>query len=271
MNAFKKIWAFSISLIVSVSMMNVVASAAETTGIPCGATPNQKPISLQEQLIETKNDTSLSSSEKNMRIDKIQHLMAIQNGSSISTMATIPASQTLTVQFHSQSTDYYCGPATAQQTYEYLYFIKNGRYYAPSQSTIASKLGTTTSGTNFQAILDYLNDSNLDCEYAQTWLWSNQNSYDTMVKESIVDLKPVVLYASIPSSITGRSSKTDRTKWLFTTSGHYLNISGYTFTSSSTKYYTVTDPFADRYTGYSSGVYNVNNTVVKAGTKALGC
>ena len=28
---------------------------------------------------------------------------------------------------------------------------------------------------------------------------------------------------------------------------------------------------ADRYTGYSSGKYNVNNTVVKAGTEAIGC
>ena len=79
------------------------------------------------------------------------------------------------------------------------------------------------------------------------------------------------LYAIISSSISGRSSTSDRSHWLFATDGHYLNISGYTFTDASNKYYQVTDPYADRYTGYSSGKYNVNNTVVKAGTEAIGC
>ena len=148
--------------------------------------------------------------------------------------------------------------------------MKNGIYYAPTQSAIASEIGTTDNGSDLQPILDYLND-NLECTYASIWWWADQDNYDTMVRESLVDTNPVVLYAIIPSSISGRSCTSDRSHWLFATDGHYLNISGYTFTGTSNKYYQVTDPYADRYTGYSSGKYNVNNTVVKAGTEAIGC
>lgn len=270
MKLIKKVLASSAALAVSLSMFGSIVSATELTDAPYGARANQQPISLQEQLIDVQNSTGLSSSEKNSRIEKIQHLIDIQNGTTFNTRATVPTSLTLTVQFHSQTNEYYCGPATTQQTYEYLYYMKNGRYYAPTQSTIATAIGTTTNGSDLQNILDYLNSKNLDCSYASTWWWANQDSYDTMVKESIADTTPVILYASISSSIAGRSSTTDRTKWLFSTGGHYLNISGYTFTGTSSKYYGVTDPYADRYTGYSSGKYNVNNTVVKAGTVAIG-
>lgn len=271
MKLMKKLTISLLVLSISLNMFGTAVANAESYEAPCGARIGQTPISLQEQLIDVQNNTELSSEEKNLRIEKIQHLIDIQNGATLNTRSTIPTSVTLTVQFHSQLNGDYCGPATTQQTYEYLYYMKNGRYYAPSQSAIAEKIGTTEDGTDFQPILDYLNNSNLACSYSSSWWWSNQDAYDTMVKESIADTIPVVLYASIPSSIVGRSSTSDRTKWLFATSGHYLNISGYTFTNTSTKYYEVTDPYADRYPNYSSGKYNVNNTVVKSGTVAIGC
>lgn len=133
MKLIKKVLASSAALAVSLSMFGLIVSATELTDAPYGARANQQPISLQEQLIDVQNSTGLSSSEKNSRIEKIQHLIDIQNGTTtFNTRATVPTSLTLTVQFHSQTNGYYCGPATTQQTYEYLYYIKNGRYYALS-------------------------------------------------------------------------------------------------------------------------------------------
>lgn len=265
---------------IAISMLCSTAYADENTTGPNGALPNQPHISLEQQLNDILMDTSLTDAEKTERAEKINHLIELQNGIvNSNSRATIPTTLELTVQFHSQLYGDYCGPATTQQTYEYLYYMKNNRYYAPSQTTIAGKIGTiscmqekcTTAGhgTSIQDILDYLNDSNLGCSYSSVWWWANQNGFDTMVEESISDKTPVILYASISSGIAGRSNLSDRSKWLFATGGHFLNISGYNFKNSSDKYFNVTDPFADRFKGYSSGKYDVNNSVVKAATNCI--
>lgn len=50
-----------------------------------------------------------------------------------------------------QENGYYCGPATVQQTLKRI----NGS--APSQSTIASGIGTTTAGSNLASMVSYIN------------------------------------------------------------------------------------------------------------------
>lgn len=265
---------------IAISILCSTANAVENTMEPNGVLPNQPQISLEQQLNDIITDTSLTDAERTERAEKIYHLIELQNGIvNSNSRATIPTTLELTVQFHSQLYGDYCGPATTQQTYEYLYYMKNNRYYAPSQTYIADKINTISCmkekcntaghGTDIGNILTYLNGSNLDCYYSSIWWWANQDGFDAMVQESIADKTPVIFYASICSAIAGRSSVSDRTKWLFATGGHLLNISGYNFNNSSDKYFNVTDPFADRYTGYSSGKYNVNNSVVKAGANCI--
>lgn len=261
-----------ITTIFSIAFSVFCLASTNVFAAPCGVSKDQVPISLEQQMEDVLNDPTMDYEKKQLMIEKLDHLMAIQSGEYENTRSSIPSSLTLTVQFHRQQNDYYCGPATVQQTYEYLYFMKYGRYYSPTQSYIAGQMKTTDKyGTDMSEMTKFLNNSSLNCSYAELWVWNNsQSTYDQYVSDSIASKMPVMLNISVPGTYATRSSPTDKTKWLFKTPGHYLNISGYNFTNSSKKYYEATDPYSDRFgSEYASGKYDVNNDVVMLCTNAL--
>lgn len=261
-----------ITAIISIAFSILYLASINVFAAPCGVSNDQTPISLEQQMEDVLNDTTMDYEKKQLMIEKLDHLMSIQSGEYENTRASIPLSLTLTVQFHRQQNDYYCGPATVQQTFEYLYFMKYGRYYSPTQSYIAEKIKTTEKyGTSRSEMIDYLNSSTLNCSYIEVCVWNDsQNTYDQYVSDSIAKKIPVMLHINVPTAQAKRSSPQDKTKWLFNTKGHYLNISGYNFTNNSGKYYEMTDPYADRFgSEYASGKYDVNNDVVMLCTKAL--
>lgn len=226
---------------------------------------DELPYSEQISSVEKSN---LSDDEKNEIIDQIKYLEYISaNRDAIE--ATLEDSFQLTVQFHSQVNDDYCGPATLQQTYEYLYYLKYKWYYAPDQGTIYKEIcNDTCTDIERYKMVNYLNNSDLSRTFRDQWFNSSttQDVFDTCIKNNISNKTPVVIHITVSSSQKGRNSYDDPTKWLFKTNGHFLNISGYDFSNSDSKLYCVVDPYADRYTNYSSGIYYVTNTITKACT-----
>ena len=224
-------------------------------------------LSYSEQIsIIEKSD--LSDIVKNEVLEQIKYLEYISDNREV-IEAKLDNSFQLTVQFHSQINDDYCGPATLQQTYEYLYYLKHKWYYAPSQETIYKEISNDDS-TDIERykMVDYLNNSDLNRTFRSQWFSSSttQDVFDTCIKNNISSKTPVVMHIIVSSSQSGRKSYDDTSKWLFKTSGHFLNVSGYDFSSSNSKRYCVVDPYADRYPNFSSGIYYVTNTITKAST-----
>jgi|GEM_PF-2266899 len=260
-----------ISLVVVVIMATSIGVISSSATVETGVNENQEILTFEEQLERINNNVNLTDDEK---AEMIEYLINRKNPV-FTPFSTLPTSKTLTVPFKSQIEDNYCGPATVQQTYQSLYRLRYGGTTYPStptQATIATAIGTKPSGSDFQPMIDYINNNynTLMKTYESLWWWNGQSGFDTACREALVEDKPIMLYASISSSISGRSSTGDTTKWLFPTSGHMLNISGYNFVTSGSERYQMTDPYADRFTGYSSGKYFVSNTVTRSGTVALG-
>ena len=69
MKLMKRITVSLLALSLSLNMFGTVVATAESYEAPCGARIDQTPISLQEQLINVKNNTELSSEEKSLRIE----------------------------------------------------------------------------------------------------------------------------------------------------------------------------------------------------------
>lgn len=122
---------------------------------------------------------------------------------------------------------------------------------------IASALGTTTDGTDTNKIATYLNNA-FGLGYQVLWYWDN-STLPTLVTNNIGTGAPIILHVSISNANAGRNGINDTSKWPYTTSGHYMNLNGYT---DSGRVCNVTDPYADRVSGYSSGKYSVTYTAV---------
>jgi len=91
---------------------------------------------------------------------------------------------------------------------------------------------------------NYINQAfNLD--YLEIWWWSSAASMAECIHQAISeDERPPMLCITVPAGNLG--------SWPFDTSGHYVNISGYTTTGQ----YIIVDPYFD---GHSipSGTYQV--------------
>lgn len=121
--------------------------------------------------------------------------------------------KSLTVPLYKQDNGHYCGPATVKQTLHYI----NGT--SKNQSDYAKLLGTTIAGSSFDAILNVVNANNSKHAYKlssvntslsfSTWLSYVQSSL-TKGRPCIIDI----------------NSNSYSSSWGYSTSGHFLNISG---------------------------------------------
>lgn len=217
-----------------------------------GVNPNQSAVILEDRLEEIKNDSSMSEEDKQRHIEKVEYFIELRDSSNLirATYTAPHYSKTLAVPHCIQEENYYCGPATAQQTYRYY---KGSNY--PSQSSIAEAIGTTSSsGTDVQPLLNYLNQ-NAGTTYEQFWLSKNATNYEGSVRlicESIENNCPPIMWISVSSDWGGTRDlgiSGDTSKWPYTVGGHLLNASGY---SKNGDVYQMTDPWIGK------GVYTTN-------------
>ncbi len=110
-------------------------------------------IPLETQLEDFLNDPNRSEESKQATEEKIQRAISFRdnatNANHINNYTDIvyPVT-TLGVPSYTQINGHYCGPATTEQSLQYLGYAVPG-YYAPSQKDIAKSIGTTTSGTEW--------------------------------------------------------------------------------------------------------------------------
>lgn len=138
---------------------------------------------------------------------------------------------------------YYCGPATVKQLDDYF----NGDRY--TQTQIAGFLGTTTSGTDFTRVMQFLRDY-VRSGYVLRGIGTFDN-WHRVVVDSININRPAV----IDINANGISSIP------YNSVGHILNVSGYEFGDIPNRTRT-TDPHPD-FSGErwipSYDLYNANN------------
>lgn len=249
----KKILTVCLALMMAVVMaVPAFATDDSNTLIERDYTPY---ISYEEQRNRFIADAENNGSEANIS-DALEHMQQVQDIASGKLVPITPyaTSQNLDVPFYSQENDHYCGPATTRQTYR---FFLHTDVNLPSQSQIAHELKTTTSGTDTNNIATYLNDT-FGLGYQVLWSWDN-STLPALVTNNIGIGVPIILHVSISDTNAGRSGINDTSRWPYTTSGHYMNLNGYT---NSGRVCNVTDPYADRVNGYSSGKYSVTYTAV---------
>lgn len=216
-----------------------------------GVNPNQTAIILEDRLEEIKNDNRMSEEDKQRHIEKVEYFIELRDSSNLTRATYTPPrySKTLSVPYCMQVKNNYCGPATVQQTCKYY-----GKANVDTQSSIAEAIGTTSSGTDVQPILNYVNGM-LGTTYEQFWLSANATNYEgskRLICESIENNCPPIMWVSVSSEYGGNRDlgiNGDTLKWPYTVGGHYLNASGY---SQNGKVYQMTDPWIGK------GVYETN-------------
>ena len=142
-----------------------------------------------------------------------------------------------------QENSYYCGPATVKQTINAI----NGS--SESQSAYASKLGTTTSGTDMTRIAPVLNAAQSKKQYVYR-NFSDMNFWLSYGKWA--------LNAGVPAVLD--INTTNVPAFPYRTTGHFINLSGLNMDSNdgsgTTNQALVTDPFGP---GFGNKWYYVTN------------
>ncbi|SJZ92138.1 C39 family peptidase [Anaerorhabdus furcosa] len=169
------------------------------------------------------------------------------------------SSRNLSVNGFEQETKYYCGPASVQIIMNYKRGIK------PSQSSIASSMGTTTSGTNQDRMVTYLNKSENLGGNSYVKVSTGQIALSKGISYSIDSNYPVILNVQ-PETLPGYAG--------YTSSGHYIVGTGYSFgwsTGSSSETVTYFDPFRTANNPSSFGSKTVQySTMLSAVNKKAG-
>lgn len=159
----------------------------------------------------------------------------------ISTAALSQKSRTLNVPVCKQENGYYCGPATVKQT---LTCINNT---APSQSVIASAIGTTSAGSDLSSMVKYINNNIPIDEEKEAYIIvqnPSRSNIQGMVNHGITWKQPVICRLCFEK---GGS-------WIYTTAGHFMNANGY---DNYGNLIYVTDPNVQRVNSNLSGSYYV--------------
>ncbi len=210
-------------------------------GYTVSATVNN---SVMSELVD--GDLSLSegakpyvASNKDVAMDqkKLKELKSRQNNIVSRTVYRV-----LNVPCYIQENNHYCGPTTVKSILNY----RNGT--SLSQSQYASQLGTTDSGTTMTNIPGVLNSHQ---NYMSYIYYEFDNYLDWYVRVGLDIQNDIPLVIDIAS---------EESNWMYSTSGHYMSISGYD-DSSSTKYAYITDSHPTYYGLYmlpAEQVYTVN-------------
>lgn len=153
----------------------------------------------------------------------------------------------LGVPLHTQQTDYYCGPATTLQTLEW-----HGSY-GHTQTSLARALGTTSSGTDGLNIVDVLNTNQNKVHYIVVNLSTKEKMMTSLISSTSGIRSPAVLRLNI----------TKGGNWIYSSKGHFMNVSGIS-DDYSTVY--VTDPFIQWKDSSITGSYRVTGDEVYTAT-----
>ncbi|TPE68844.1 C39 family peptidase [Halalkalibacterium halodurans] len=183
---------------------------------------------------------------------------------------------TISVSNYKQENGYYCGPASARQTLSFHKSKSGSSTSLPSQSTLASKIGTTSSGSTTSGIASGLNSYKSTFGFSSnpyvaadiTNVSSPKSTFETRVKGVIKNKTnaPIVLMET--KYLTRYDGKASR---------HYNTISGYSYEYSSGKkrMRTVDPHHEDKYRGIqwdsvgstsSNGVFRAVYEADKAGS-----
>ena len=141
-------------------------------------------------------------------------------------------SYTLDVPTFQQEKNYYCGPATVKQTIHFLNGSSNSQSFYAGENDLnnSNKLGTTSNGTDMTRIAPVLRYyTGADYNYVSIGTYNNWC-------EQIIG----ALSTGLPPIIDINTKNVSA--WPYSTSGHFLNISGYS-SNPYTISVRVTDPF----------------------------
>lgn len=126
---------------------------------------------------------------------------------------------------YKQAESYYCVVASCKAAMQYLTGSSD------SQSTIASALGTTTSGTPFSKAKTYLNDN----QKANTYISKDASTTQSTMESNFYNA--INTYNAPPLISVKLSTKNG---WAYDTSGHTMCISG---ARSDKAYFRIADPY----------------------------
>lgn len=129
-----------------------------------------------------------------------------------------------------QSTSYTCGPAAARNLI-YGYLAANGGGTVPTEDTLASELGTTTSGTNWSTTWNtVLNKYAPGNNYAIQWGGSNWSN--TVRVAVIYDIDKSGNY-NVIADLNHGSTSTPVNPIYSNGAAHYISVYGYDDTTGS--------------------------------------
>lgn len=130
------------------------------------------------------------------------------------------------VTLYRQETSYWCGPASARQALSFHRTWSGSSVSLPSQSTLAVKIGTTTSGSTTTQIVSALNsyDGTFgEIGYLASNITDTPNPYESFVNRIGVRLRPLQSHPTTPVTLM-------QTKYIPRYSGkesrHYMTICG---------------------------------------------
>lgn len=137
-----------------------------------------------------------------------------------------PSYTELDVPWFQQQNSYYCGPATVKQVLHYI----NG--ISLTQDQYAQALGTTTDGTDMTCIPSVLNASLNNETYAYDSIGTSA-TWLMIVRTSLYDNRPAILDIKTTNYTDGSDG------FPYSSSGHFVNVSGYNGVSARVR---ITDP-----------------------------
>ena len=202
-----------------------------------------KPVESQiKDIIE--ND-SLTPEQKEFHIDRMTWATSRKN-----TRNSMIFDASLNVPYFKQETTYWCGPATARQTIQFL-----NRTTPASQSQIATSMGSTTAGSDMDQVINYIN-RNTNYNYIKASANNKENMRMNFYWAMTETIAPPILRIRINNRVGN---------WTYTTQGHFLNATGISRTGNMVR---VTDPYIGWINPSSSGSYWVTFDEVHAATVA---
>ncbi|MFJ7953979.1 C39 family peptidase [Lysinibacillus sp. NPDC096418] len=245
---FRKTVAMSllVGLLSSGVAINNASADSDVIG-PSGDSMDDVYIPLEEQRQNLLKDATSKEDEIriNERFDEHEALVKrIESG--ISLFGSNTESGSHSVPYFKQAYSYYCGPATVKQTLQFINGSSN------TQDTIASGIGTTTDGSNLANMVTYIN--------------KNQSKHSYMVHSSPDEdlIRGIPEYAvrnGSPAILRLKIAKGGN--WTYTSSGHYMNMSGYSNYGKSIR---VTDPYIGWVNASSTGSYWVTSNEIYTAT-----
>ncbi len=248
---------------VSINMLGVNAHADtvvegqeecvnECKGDPGFGMPSE---TLEEQLENFLNNPELTEEQKLAAKSKVEQAMSFRDNALINSQS-LSASYpdvTITVTPFKQKYEHYCGPATTRQTMKFLGASVPGGYIPLSQDSLASELGTTTAGTEWYMIRDYINGFTF-MGVANNYIAYNPSSVSDMESTIYSTLTAANKTAPILQVNTAGNPCLG-----YQTGGHYLNVSGIR-TSGGKNQFRLTDPYRE-WKGLSATYYAATSDI----------